>query len=209
MWRLQYHTTQVTSQRFTAGFCPRKILARDAQSHNCGTREENAPGRRVEESFLPWRLQALNLSPPRLTWPPRFLLQTWDIRARRYTSSSYHWETPLISPISFPRKLPAHVSTQTLPLFRVHRETQTPRRPREKQRPRQRLERRNTAQRRSRSPDGQQKHSRSRSPQKSSPRRWPREQRPEERWGRQEKRKRSHTSEDKKRQNSSKSFTYT
>jgi len=87
--------------------------------------DHSAGERKVSFQLLSWKLEEIELEPPRFTRPPRYLLEVWDVRIRRYTSPTGPWRVPVaVSPL-----LPSPCSrtdqgTQTVPLSRVHRGTQ-------------------------------------------------------------------------------------
>jgi len=93
----------------------------DAKLPPYRTREHPASpprdGPRSPEPAPRWKLIPLDLSPPRLTRPPRDLLKIWAVRVRRFISS--FWRPPaLLSPLSrTPPRRPdrVHRGVQCLP----------------------------------------------------------------------------------------------
>ncbi|KAM0730379.1 hypothetical protein ACS0PU_002708 [Formica fusca] len=88
---------------------------------------DSSTRRHISWSFREWKLQPLELSPVRFTRPGRDFLATWDVRVRRYTSPTYGWSyPPCLSPLPpSPAPYARDHETQTNPVCRVHRGTQS------------------------------------------------------------------------------------
>jgi len=106
----------------TEGHRPRPILTlRSPGLHGRPTVQEEPADKRVAFQLLPWRLTTIDLDDRPLTRPPRYLLNTWDIRVRRYTSPTGPWSVPAaLSPLPPSPTTSTAEGTQTQ-LPRVHR----------------------------------------------------------------------------------------
>ncbi|XP_029680834.1 uncharacterized protein LOC115246260 [Formica exsecta] len=92
-----------------------------------GERTPGLTGDRACTSFREWRLHPIDLAPVQYTRLPRFFLNPWDIRVRRYTSPSTPWDLPpLLSPLAASPLRLRDSWTQSQPAIRIHRGTQCP-----------------------------------------------------------------------------------